>query len=107
VGIHVLATSFSNAKRAEIGCGPDYEPLKKSYGDVCTNLFQSRADGWDKWCGAILRTMQCRPTPRAYVRSGTTSLTSGDARFGDAVREIAQRGTVSHNSWQHFCLPCE
>jgi len=41
------------------------------------------------------------------VRFGTTSLTSGGARFGDAVRGIARRGIVPHNSWQHFCPPCE
>jgi hypothetical protein len=41
------------------------------------------------------------------VRFGTTSLISGGARFGDAVREIAQRGIVPRNSWQHFCPPCE
>jgi len=34
---------------------------------------------------AILRTMRCRPTPRACVRFGTTSRTFGGARFGDAV----------------------
>jgi RNA-directed DNA polymerase len=71
------------------------------------NPFQSRADGWGKWCVATLRTMRCQPTLRACVRLGTTSLTSGGVRFGDAARGIAQRGIGPRNSWQHFCLPCE
>jgi hypothetical protein len=68
---------------------------------------QSWADGWDKCCVAILRTTQCLPTPRACVRFGTTSLTSGGDRFGDEVRGIARRGIVPHSSWQHFCPPRE
>ena len=65
-----------------------------------------------RWLGQVLRgylarITQCLPTPRVCARFGTTSLTSGGVRFGDAARGIAQRGIVPHNSWQIFCPPCE
>jgi hypothetical protein len=55
----------------------------------------------EKWWVAIWRTTQCLPTPKACVRFGTTSLISGGARFGDAVREtiLFQNGWV--NSSKH------
>ena len=57
------ASSFSTAKRGEIECALDCEPLKKDCGVVCMLRFMSRDDGWVKWCAAILLTMLSRPTP--------------------------------------------
>ena len=37
--------------------------IKKSCGDECMNLFRNRADGWGKWCVAILPVRIIHPWP--------------------------------------------
>jgi hypothetical protein len=49
------------------------------------------------WLGHVLRgylrTMQCRPTPRACVHFDTTSLISGGARCGDVAKGLHNVGS--------------
>jgi hypothetical protein len=107
VGFHGLATSFSRAKRDEIGCEPRYEPSKGNCGGDCMNRSVSRDNGWPRWYEATLRTMRSRPTSEAYVLFGIRSPTCGDARFGAVVNGTERPGPESPNWWLSSYPPLE
>jgi len=52
----------SSGKRAEIGCGPGCEPLRKDCSDECMNLSHYRVSGCDKSYGDTSRITQFRLT---------------------------------------------
>ena len=91
----VGASSSSSGRRAEIGCGPSCEPLKKNCSDECMNLSHNRVSGWDKSYADTSRITLCRLTSKAWVPSATMLRTSG----GRALQRRSQR---DRSTWERI-----
>src|SRR5216683_1784184 len=84
-----------NRKRRGLGKPETFNFLGFTFicGKACTSRFPSRGNGCGRSSKATSITSPCRPTIARSPPSVSMSLTSGDARSGDAARKMAQAGT--------------